>query len=63
MASRILNRNFKYRNADTTDVRLTFARIRRQWRKAESRAVVEAPKDGKLLSPSPETKTLGSENG
>ena len=43
MASRILNRNFRYRNADTTDVRLTFARIRRQWRKAQSRADVEAP--------------------
>jgi len=33
MASRILDRDFKYRNADSTDVRRTFARIRKALRK------------------------------
>ena len=33
----VFDAGFKYRNADTTDVRLTFARIRREQRKAQAR--------------------------
>ena len=33
----VFDAEFKYRNADTTDVRLTFARIRREQRKAQER--------------------------
>jgi hypothetical protein len=33
----VFDADFKYRNADTTDVRLTFARIRREQRKAQER--------------------------
>ena len=33
----VFDADFKYRNADTTDVRLTFARIRREQQKARSR--------------------------
>ena len=33
----IFDADFRYRNADTTDVRLTYARIRREQRKVERR--------------------------
>jgi hypothetical protein len=34
----VFDRDFKYRSADLTDVRLTFERIRREQRKARRRA-------------------------
>ena len=37
----VFDPDFKYRGADTTDVRLTFERIRREQRKAQ-RAALEA---------------------
>lgn len=37
----VFDADFKYRNADTTDVSLTFARIRREQRKAQERAEAE----------------------
>lgn len=43
---RIYDPDFKYRSADSTDVRLTFERIRREQRKAQ-RALEES--DGKLV--------------
>jgi hypothetical protein len=33
----VFDADFRYRNADTTDVRLTFARIRREQQKARRR--------------------------
>ena len=38
----VFDPQFKYRNADMTDVRLTFQRIRREQRKAERAAAAEA---------------------
>jgi hypothetical protein len=38
----IFHREFKYRNADCTDVRLTFERIRREQRRAQRAAQAEA---------------------
>ena len=38
----VFDPQFKYRSADATDVRLTFQRIRREQRKAERAAEVEA---------------------
>ena len=38
----VFDPNFKYRRADFTDVRLTFARIRRAQRNAQRRAQAEA---------------------
>jgi hypothetical protein len=61
MAFRMLNRDFKYRNAESTDVRLTFARIRREQRKAQPRTDLAAPKAGKAPSPvAPPLKALGA---
>jgi hypothetical protein len=37
----VFDRRFKYRRADATDVRLTFARIRREQRNAQRRAAAE----------------------
>lgn len=39
----VFDPRFKYRRADFTDVRLTFARIRRAQRNAQRRAEAEAP--------------------
>ena len=38
----VFDPHFKYRRADSTDVRLTFARIRRAQRNAQRRAQAEA---------------------
>jgi hypothetical protein len=38
----VFDPDFKYRNADTTDVRLTFERIKREQRKAQRRSEDEA---------------------
>jgi hypothetical protein len=44
----VFDPQFKYRSADMTDVRLTFQRIRREQRKAERAAAVEA--EGKVVA-------------
>ena len=49
MASRILDREFKYRNADSTDVRRTFARIRRALRKQRGADAKQIPNAKQVL--------------
>ena len=51
MASRILDRDFKYRNADSTDVRRTFARIRKALRKQRAGDAQPAPEPKPLPQP------------
>ena len=51
MAFRIVNREFKYRNADSTDVRRTFARIRREQRRAQRRRDRELPEGREPVQP------------
>lgn len=51
MAFRIVKREFKYRNAESTDVRLTFARIRREQRRAQRRRDGELPEGREPVRP------------
>lgn len=43
MFKSIFNPDFKYRSADHTDVRLTFARIKRQQRSAQRQSESDRP--------------------
>jgi hypothetical protein len=54
MASRILDRDFKYRNADSTDLRRTFARIRKAQRKQRLAAAKQVPE----ANPVPQVKQV-----
>ena len=45
----VFDADFKYRTADTTDVRLTFARIRREQRKAQARSEREGSLKAKVV--------------
>ena len=61
----LFDADFRYRNADTTDVRLTFARIRREQRKAQKRNehdVAEVlPIDAQAITAVPlDSRSLGS---
>jgi len=51
MAFKIVKREFKYRNAESTDVRLTFARIRREQRMAQRRRDKELPEGREPVRP------------
>lgn len=54
MASRILDRDFKYRNADSTDLRRTFARIRKAQRKQRLAAAKQVPE----VNPAPQANPV-----
>jgi hypothetical protein len=48
MFKSVLDPDFKYRSADDTDVRLTFARIRRQQQSAQQRRSEREPPGAKV---------------
>jgi hypothetical protein len=49
MFKSVLDPEFKYRSADDTDVRLTFARIRRQQQSAQQRRSEREPPGAKVV--------------
>ena len=59
----VFDPDFKYRSADLTDVRLTFARIRREQRRAQ-RAALEAENKvvARIGPPAGRTRLNGNHN-